>query len=106
VSIPRETRFETVQHRDRTVPLTLAKDVLDARSSSWTGAAHTGDPGDRHAPPRQACSERGRWFFGVRVDDVTRNEMLACIERFIAEGTPHQVATVNPEFVMTARRDP
>ena len=28
------------------------------------------------------------------------------VERFIAEGGPHQIVTVNPEFVMTARRDP
>jgi N-acetylglucosaminyldiphosphoundecaprenol N-acetyl-beta-D-mannosaminyltransferase len=106
VSIPRATRFETVLHRGRTGPLTLAKEVIDARSSSWTGATYPGDPGDRHAPPQQAPPERSRWFFGVRVDDVTWDEMLACIERFIAEGTPHQVATVNPEFVMAARRDP
>ena len=47
-----------------------------------------------------------RWFFGVRADDVTWDEMLARIEGFIAEGTPHQIVTVNPEFVMAARRDP
>jgi N-acetylglucosaminyldiphosphoundecaprenol N-acetyl-beta-D-mannosaminyltransferase len=47
-----------------------------------------------------------RWFFGVRADDVTWDETLARIEGFIAEGTPHQIVTVNPEFVMAARRDP
>jgi len=47
-----------------------------------------------------------RWFFGVRADDVTWDEMLAHIEGFIAEGRPHQIVTVNPEFVMAARRDP
>lgn len=47
-----------------------------------------------------------RRFFGVRADDVTWDETLARIEGFIAEGTPHQIATVNPEFVMAARRDP
>jgi len=47
-----------------------------------------------------------RWFFGVRADDVTWDEMLAHIEGFIADGTPHQIVTVNPEFVMAARRDP
>ena len=47
-----------------------------------------------------------RRFFGIRADDVTWNEFLARIETFIAEGTPHQIATVNPEFVMAARRDP
>jgi len=47
-----------------------------------------------------------RWFFGVRADDVTWEEMLACVEGFIAWGKPHQIVTVNPEFVMEARRDP
>lgn len=46
-----------------------------------------------------------RWFFGVRADDVTWDEMLARIEAFIAGGTPHQIVTANPEFVMAARRD-
>jgi N-acetylglucosaminyldiphosphoundecaprenol N-acetyl-beta-D-mannosaminyltransferase len=46
------------------------------------------------------------WFFGIRTDDVTWDEMLAHIEAFIADGKPHQITTVNPEFVMTARRDP
>jgi N-acetylglucosaminyldiphosphoundecaprenol N-acetyl-beta-D-mannosaminyltransferase len=30
---------------------------------------------------------------------------LACIETFIADGRPHQIATVNPEFVMAAQSD-
>ena len=46
-----------------------------------------------------------RWFLGVRADDLTWDELLAHIENFIAEGTPHQIVTVNPEFVMAARRD-
>ncbi|HIC92810.1 MAG TPA: glycosyltransferase, partial [Anaerolineae bacterium] len=44
-------------------------------------------------------------LLGVRVDDVTFEEALFVIEGFIREGTPHQVVTVNPEFVMAARRD-
>ena len=45
-------------------------------------------------------------ILGVRVDALTYADLLACIGDFIAEGTPHQIATVNPEFVMAARRDP
>jgi N-acetylglucosaminyldiphosphoundecaprenol N-acetyl-beta-D-mannosaminyltransferase len=45
-------------------------------------------------------------ILGIRVDDVTYDESLARMEQFIADGRPHQVATVNPEFIMTARRDP
>jgi len=42
-------------------------------------------------------------ILGVRVDDVTVDETIALVEQFIAAGTPHQVVTVNPEFVMRAR---
>jgi N-acetylglucosaminyldiphosphoundecaprenol N-acetyl-beta-D-mannosaminyltransferase len=42
---------------------------------------------------------------GVRVDDVTMEQALGCFADFI--GTPgcHQIATVNPEFIMLARRN-
>ncbi len=33
------------------------------------------------------------------------SETLRLVERYIAEGQPHQVVTVNPEFVMRARDD-
>ena len=42
---------------------------------------------------------------GVRVDDVTAAEALALIARFLAERAPHQICTVNPEFVMRAQQD-
>lgn len=45
-------------------------------------------------------------ILGIRIDDVTRDEALVKIEAFITEGQLHQVNTVNPEFVMIARRDP
>jgi N-acetylglucosaminyldiphosphoundecaprenol N-acetyl-beta-D-mannosaminyltransferase len=44
-------------------------------------------------------------FLGVAVDNVTAAEALERIDGFVASKTPHQVATVNPEFVMTARRN-
>ncbi|MEA3459661.1 MAG: WecB/TagA/CpsF family glycosyltransferase, partial [Chloroflexota bacterium] len=44
-------------------------------------------------------------ILGVRVDDVTYEEALSLIEGFIQEGTPHQIVTVNPEFVVAAQRD-
>ena len=44
-------------------------------------------------------------ILGVRVDDVTGDETLALVERFIAERAPHQICTVNPEFIMAAQRD-
>ena len=39
------------------------------------------------------------------MDAVTFDQALACIEAFIADGRPHQIVTVNPEFVMAAQSD-
>lgn len=44
-------------------------------------------------------------LLGVRVDDVTFAELLARMEAYIADGKPHQICTVNPEFIMLAQRD-
>jgi N-acetylglucosaminyldiphosphoundecaprenol N-acetyl-beta-D-mannosaminyltransferase len=45
-------------------------------------------------------------ILGVAVDDITEGEALDRIAGFIAAGGPHHVVTVNPEFVMEARRNP
>lgn len=46
-------------------------------------------------------------ILGVRVDDVTMEEAIACIARYIGESGPRcrQIATVNPEFIILARRN-
>ena len=44
-------------------------------------------------------------LLGVRVDDVTWEEALARMEGFAQEGGPHQVVTVNPEFIVAAQED-
>jgi N-acetylglucosaminyldiphosphoundecaprenol N-acetyl-beta-D-mannosaminyltransferase len=41
----------------------------------------------------------------VRVDALTYGSLLEAIGRFISAGSPHQITTVNPEFVMEARRN-
>jgi N-acetylglucosaminyldiphosphoundecaprenol N-acetyl-beta-D-mannosaminyltransferase len=43
---------------------------------------------------------------GVRVDCIDMAAALARIEAMVDEGGHHLVATVNPEFVMRARKDP
>jgi N-acetylglucosaminyldiphosphoundecaprenol N-acetyl-beta-D-mannosaminyltransferase len=43
---------------------------------------------------------------GVRVDAVDVDSALDRIEEMLAAGGHHLVATVNPEFIMRARRDP
>ncbi|RUA15154.1 MAG: glycosyltransferase [Clostridia bacterium] len=42
----------------------------------------------------------------VPVHPLTYEDFLAHVARFIATGAPHQICTANPEFVMTARRNP
>lgn len=45
-------------------------------------------------------------MLGVAIDDVTEDEAIERIVGLLAAGGPHQIATVNPEFVMEARRNP
>jgi N-acetylglucosaminyldiphosphoundecaprenol N-acetyl-beta-D-mannosaminyltransferase len=45
-------------------------------------------------------------ILGVPVDAVTEPEALEWAVQALTNGRPRQVATVNPEFVMRARRDP
>ncbi len=44
-------------------------------------------------------------ILGIPIHDVTYDEVLQQVERWVDAGGAHQVATVNPEFVMLARRD-
>jgi N-acetylglucosaminyldiphosphoundecaprenol N-acetyl-beta-D-mannosaminyltransferase len=44
-------------------------------------------------------------LMGVPIYDVTMEETVAWIARWIVEGGAHQIATVNPEFLMRARED-
>jgi N-acetylglucosaminyldiphosphoundecaprenol N-acetyl-beta-D-mannosaminyltransferase len=44
-------------------------------------------------------------ILGVPVHDVTTEDTLVLMDQFVREGGPHQVCTVNPEFIMTAQRD-
>ena len=44
-------------------------------------------------------------ILGVRVDCLDSKETLERIEGFVGSGRLHQVATVNPEFVMRAQKD-
>lgn len=45
-------------------------------------------------------------ILNVRIDPVTIDEACAHAESALASGGVHRFATVNPEFVATARRDP
>jgi N-acetylglucosaminyldiphosphoundecaprenol N-acetyl-beta-D-mannosaminyltransferase len=45
-------------------------------------------------------------ILGVRVDDVTMDAALESVAQFMQEPRLHQIASVNPEFIMAARRNP
>jgi N-acetylglucosaminyldiphosphoundecaprenol N-acetyl-beta-D-mannosaminyltransferase len=45
-------------------------------------------------------------ILSVPVQDITTVETLALIGEFVASREPHQLCTVNPEFVMAAGSDP
>jgi N-acetylglucosaminyldiphosphoundecaprenol N-acetyl-beta-D-mannosaminyltransferase len=42
---------------------------------------------------------------GVKVDNFSRQEMLDKISDFLSEDKFHQIATVNPEFILEAQKD-
>jgi len=44
-------------------------------------------------------------ILGVAVENVVEAEAIERITDFVTEGAPHHVVTVNPEFVMEARRN-
>jgi N-acetylglucosaminyldiphosphoundecaprenol N-acetyl-beta-D-mannosaminyltransferase len=45
-------------------------------------------------------------ILGIRVHNVTYEEALQQMDEFVRSGEPHHVVTVNPEFIMAARKDP
>jgi N-acetylglucosaminyldiphosphoundecaprenol N-acetyl-beta-D-mannosaminyltransferase len=44
-------------------------------------------------------------LLGVRIDNLAKKEILEKIEFFLSEDAFHQLATVNPEFILTAQQD-
>jgi N-acetylglucosaminyldiphosphoundecaprenol N-acetyl-beta-D-mannosaminyltransferase len=44
-------------------------------------------------------------ILGIKIDNLTGDEALVRIEQFIADGHPHLVTTVNPEFIVAAQTD-
>lgn len=45
-------------------------------------------------------------ILGVRVDHATYDDLLACVDSFVASGRPHQIITLNPEMLVAAWYDP
>ncbi|MFA6383070.1 MAG: WecB/TagA/CpsF family glycosyltransferase [Parcubacteria group bacterium] len=42
---------------------------------------------------------------GIRVDNLTKTEVLEKVNEFLREEKIHQIATVNPEFILKAQKD-
>jgi N-acetylglucosaminyldiphosphoundecaprenol N-acetyl-beta-D-mannosaminyltransferase len=61
-------------------------------------------PGSPHRRESEETHPSVR-ILGVRVDALSYDSLLSAIGAFIAQGSPHQIATLNPEFVMEARRN-
>lgn len=51
-------------------------------------------------------TRRRSWVLGVGIDAVTEEESVGLVDEFIQARGPHQIVTVNPEFVMAAQKDP
>ncbi len=45
-------------------------------------------------------------ILGVRVDNLSQKEILAKVTTFLQGDSFHQIATVNPEFILGAQKDP
>lgn len=45
-------------------------------------------------------------ILGIEISNLSRTEILAQVERFLDEPKFHQIATVNPEFLVEADRNP
>jgi len=54
----------------------------------------------------QTTSPESVEILGVRVHNLDEQQALDLMVEFIDSGWPHQVCTVNPEFIMRAGRDP
>ncbi len=77
-----------------------ARDGEDAEGMGPSGRERSA------AGPRLGATGFSRRILGVRVDDVTLREAVEWAAAAAAAGRPLQIATVNPEFIMAARRRP
>lgn len=44
-------------------------------------------------------------ILGIPIETLSRKEVLACVETFLSEPSFHQIATVNPEFLLLAEKN-
>lgn len=44
-------------------------------------------------------------ILGIRIDNISKEEILEKVEKYLSEPRFHQIATVNPEFIMEAQNN-
>jgi len=44
-------------------------------------------------------------LLGIRIDNISMNEVLEKIKEFLCDGGQHQIVTINPEFIIRAQKD-
>ena len=75
----------------------------------WTGLdeqdIQSSPPATMFPPTSNRQSPSSITILGIPVCDVTTEEALALIDRFVHDKSPHQLCTVNPEFIMAAQHD-
>jgi N-acetylglucosaminyldiphosphoundecaprenol N-acetyl-beta-D-mannosaminyltransferase len=76
---------------------------MDTTGHAPRNTAPPGLDGQRPSPGDARGAPAAIRILGVRVDALTYNRLLATIGDFIVEGSPHQITTLNPEFVMEAQ---
>jgi N-acetylglucosaminyldiphosphoundecaprenol N-acetyl-beta-D-mannosaminyltransferase len=60
---------------------------------------------DPHRDGEVPMTGRRVTILGVPVDDIDESEALRRAHEMLRAGGPHQICTVNPEFIMTAQQD-
>lgn len=45
-------------------------------------------------------------IFGIEIDDLSREDVISRVREFLDEPRFHRIATVNPEFLLRAEKDP
>jgi len=44
-------------------------------------------------------------ILGIKIDNLTETEIRQKVESFLSEDKFHQIATINPEFILTAQKN-
>ncbi len=95
----------TVGQRDGCPARTCMRMITPERvAAAVTSLLHDNIPAKESPPGRPPRPGRVR-ILGIPLDPITWDDLRVLLATWIAAGSPHQICTVNPEFVMVAQRD-